>query len=279
MNMDITTVIREEIKSLFENLEIYTIPELIQMLRRKGEPEANLPILQDILWDEYKKGGDDAVVKAYAEMSGVEIEALRNGRYVFHNLTGGGRSQLEAVQVLQEVGEGTMTPYSYDVHNEFIGADNELMTGAGFGATYTFFTDADIDYRMDFSVTPYKGNYVWVASFEAVDYDDDEVLNTGEQYRVLSTVMKIIKDFLVKTKTNTLLFDPIGAGSGDYRRMKFYMAYINKNKGSDYDVSIEGNIIVLKKTGHEVKTNRELQVSDLSEVQDNAFHTPDEMPS
>ena len=95
MNMDITTVIREEIKSLFENLEIYTIPELIQMLRRKGEPEANLPILQDILWDEYKKGGDDAVVKAYAEMSGVEIEALRNGRYVFHNLTGGGNPMLE----------------------------------------------------------------------------------------------------------------------------------------------------------------------------------------
>lgn len=95
MYMNVLAVINEEVKKLFENLEVYTIPELAQALSTHGHAPENIKILEKMLFDAYKRGGDPAVVDAYAEMAGVEIEALRNGRYVFHNLTGGGEPMLE----------------------------------------------------------------------------------------------------------------------------------------------------------------------------------------
>ena len=100
--MDIKAVINEEVKSLFENLEIYSIPQLAQILANVKQQYQNaVPYLEKMLFDEYKKNGDAGVEKVYAKMSGVEIEALRNGRYVFGRTGGGGQPQLEAVQNLQ----------------------------------------------------------------------------------------------------------------------------------------------------------------------------------
>lgn len=96
--MNIKKIIIEEAKELFENLQIYTIPQLAQMLSRMGFPEKNLQIFQKMLLDAYKQGGDDAVVNMYQEISGVQIEALRNGRYVFSSVGGGGEPQLQEIE-------------------------------------------------------------------------------------------------------------------------------------------------------------------------------------
>ena len=102
LSEDIVEIINEEVKSLFENLEVYTIPQLAQMLSNVKQQYQNaVPYLEKMLFDEYKKNGDAGVEKMYAKMSGVEIEALRNGRYVFGRTGGGGQPQLEEVQNLQ----------------------------------------------------------------------------------------------------------------------------------------------------------------------------------
>ena len=96
---DILIIINEEVKKLFENLEVYTIPELAALMGSRMKHDANtVQIYTKMLWDAYKRGGDQAVVKMYTEIAGVEIEALRNGRYVFANLSGGGEDMLQELQ-------------------------------------------------------------------------------------------------------------------------------------------------------------------------------------
>jgi len=83
--MNIKTIIREEIQRFFEQ-QMYGIPELVNILKKQGYDEENILILKDILLKAYRQGGDPAVIEKYAEMSGVEIEAIRKGRYMFANL-------------------------------------------------------------------------------------------------------------------------------------------------------------------------------------------------
>jgi len=97
--MDIKSIINEELKTLFENLEVYTIPQLAQLMNtRMQHPESSTRIYQRMLQDAYRKGGDQAVIDMYTKLAGVQIEALRNGRYVFASLSGGGENQLEEVE-------------------------------------------------------------------------------------------------------------------------------------------------------------------------------------
>ena len=96
--MDIKSVITEELKTLFENLEVYTIPQLAQLLTRMGHPQESIPVFQKMLLDAYRQKGDAGVVDMYTQIAGVQIEALRNGRYVFANLSGGGEDMLEEIQ-------------------------------------------------------------------------------------------------------------------------------------------------------------------------------------
>lgn len=83
--MDIKTIINEEVKRLFEQ-DVYTIPELSKLLSRQGHDPYAIEILQRHLFDKFKEEGDQGVINTYGEITGVEIQALRNGRYVFANL-------------------------------------------------------------------------------------------------------------------------------------------------------------------------------------------------
>ena len=77
----INEVVLDEIQQ-----HVYTIPQLGQTLKTHGHSDQNIEILTQMLLRAYKKGGDQAVIDAYKEMAGVEIEALRNGRYMFATL-------------------------------------------------------------------------------------------------------------------------------------------------------------------------------------------------
>ena len=83
--MDIITVIREELQ-LRENEFGKTIPELAQTFKSLGYPDDNIPVIQQILLDAYRKDGDQGVTRIYEEMTGVQIQVLRRGRYVFAGL-------------------------------------------------------------------------------------------------------------------------------------------------------------------------------------------------
>ena len=91
--MRLKEIISEELNKLFENLQTYTIHDLAQMLMRLPDMvNSTVEIIEKMLYREYQKGGDQAVINIYQHFAGVEIEALRPGRYVFDTLTGGGRT-------------------------------------------------------------------------------------------------------------------------------------------------------------------------------------------
>ena len=83
--MDIKTIIAEEVQRLFEQ-KAYRIQDLAQLLANQGYDEQGVGYLAKMLLDAYKQGGDQAVIDRYAEMAGVQIEAVSKGRYMFANL-------------------------------------------------------------------------------------------------------------------------------------------------------------------------------------------------
>ena len=96
--MDILTIITEEVQRLYEQQQqIFTIPDLAKALSVHGHDAQNQQILAKMLFDKYRSGGDQAVIDMYGKMSGVEIQALRNGRYMFANLSGGGEPMLQEI--------------------------------------------------------------------------------------------------------------------------------------------------------------------------------------
>lgn len=78
---DINKVIREEIQKFS-----YTIPDLAELLERIGYNKEMQKNITNMLLQAYRQGGDDAVINMYKDIAGIEIQALRNGRYVFANL-------------------------------------------------------------------------------------------------------------------------------------------------------------------------------------------------
>ena len=84
--MNILAIITEEVRRLFEQKQ-YSIPELAGLMdTRMKHGKQTADIYLKMLQDAYKQGGDQAVVDMYTKLSGVQIEAIRNGRYMFANL-------------------------------------------------------------------------------------------------------------------------------------------------------------------------------------------------
>jgi hypothetical protein len=99
MKKKIHTIIKEELQSLLdpnhqisympqgyehnildENQSVMGIPELAEMASRLGvDHSAILSILQD----QFRKRGDEGIVEMFKEMTGVAIETIRHGKYVF----------------------------------------------------------------------------------------------------------------------------------------------------------------------------------------------------
>ena len=256
MNMDIKAVINEEVKKLFENLEVYTIPQLAQMLANvKLQYQNSIPFLEKILWDEYKKNGDAGVEKAYAKMSGVEIESLRNGRYVFANLGGGSQPHY---QTIRETLQGTNVKEKQDVLRHYIdilkatdGDNHELAI------TYFIILINFLDIEQQFSAEVQQAG---------------KQLNANLNVEPLEDVDAVYKKFLElydnhsKVRFAVETFDsvePIRIYLQDHPEV-----YKELSEGVSEDLfeSIE----------RELKDV--LQRGDIDEVEDNANHMPDEMP-
>lgn len=59
--------------------QVLGIAELAEMASRTGYDEH---ILLDILQDAFKKGGDREVIKMFREMTDLDLEVIRHGKYV-----------------------------------------------------------------------------------------------------------------------------------------------------------------------------------------------------
>ena len=143
--------------------------------------------------------------------------------------------------ILNEIGDSSAKPFNF------------LLTVSGKNEyQYMFLTkEKQIPYYVIFKYV--SKSDVWDISFSTIgSKNGDEVINSGEMYSVMATIVKIIKDFISKKNPEKLQYSPAKNFDTDLRRAKLYDVYLKKNLNG-WDVSKSGDYVVL--TNPNVKTN------------------------
>ena len=135
---------------------------------------------------------------------------------------------------IHEVGEGSAKTYDWEL----------LQTNPG-DYTYGFTTDSGVEYEVNLVVLNYEddetgefinGLEIGFSAGEKDEYKSDiEVINKGEVFRVMATIVEIIQ-FAIKLvpdfkPTNAIIYNPArkkGEGATGNQRDKLYQAYIKK---------------------------------------------------
>ena len=144
-------------------------------------------------------------------------------------------------KILNEIGDSSAKPFNF------------LLTVSGKNEyQYMFLTkEKQIPYYVIFKYV--SKSDVWDISFSTIgSKNGDEVINSGEMYSVMATIVKIIKDFINKKNPEKLQYSPAKNFDTDLRRAKLYDVYLKKNL-NDWDVSKSGDYVDL--TNPNVKTN------------------------
>ena len=223
--MDIKAIINEEIKKF-----AYSIPDLADTLVSQGYDK---DVLIKLFQNYYQKQGDAGVIRAYEDLTGVQIEALRNGRYVFANLVdpqGLYEMGFATFDMLKEVGEGTSQPYDWYEANPIEG-----------NLEYFFRTEDEDIYEVQMQDL---GNY-WNVDFKTKTGNFEDVLNKGRFWRVMATLGEIVRDFLIKTNPELIRVSPAKNKRSDFRRQNIYRQYFEKQLPSNYEVSVSGDYLYI----------------------------------
>ena len=158
-------------------------------------------------------------------LNDIEAEANLKGTMTFRNWT----------DSLNEVGDATQKPYNW---NRTISKDPD--DGLIEGVDYRFTTDLDTNYVAFFQMV---GPMEYEFGFNIPGGNQAQVSNKGELFRVMATMVAIMKDFmdLMGNDWSEISFsgskDP--SRSEDNRRDKLYMAYIKKNLPSTVNVGVD----------------------------------------
>lgn len=148
---------------------------------------------------------------------------------------------IKLADILLEVGEASITPSPYTVVTNI---PTELKME---------FTVGDIKYFLrinSYSQAIDKTNRIetdfGVAGTETHQWSKNT--NKGDQYKVMATVVKILKDFVENhPKVDTIIYTPAKTkGPEDRGREILYKAYVNKQI-PDWSYSTLGDTVVLRK--------------------------------
>jgi hypothetical protein len=140
--------------------------------------------------------------------------------------------------LLLEIGEATAEPFKF-----VKSSSNEKQT------SYSFKTDSNLEYVAEFDLIDYaavQGNtYEFSFKTESGGYTD--TTNKGEIARIMSTLVKILLDFINANKLKFhIMIDPAKVDEKDNRRGKLYQLYVKKNLPSGYNFKIvDGDNILL----------------------------------
>ncbi len=135
---------------------------------------------------------------------------------------------MKLIDLLKEVGEATAKPYDWRQTSD----EEEYKE-------YTFQTDSGLYYQLDIDIKEQDQERDTAAvGFGVVKSNDDdqyfkdydETPSRGELYKVMSTVVSILKDFIKKNKeVKYLHFTTNKVGSGETKRLGLYKQYIKKH--------------------------------------------------
>jgi hypothetical protein len=147
--------------------------------------------------------------------------------------------------ILKEVGEATTTPYKWKKAS----TKEDVVY-------FTFTTDQGSIYKVALDNYVYEDFYDNNKEYPAIEvsfgikengaYSPSTVTNKGEMYRVMSTIVDIIKDYLNRNKMiKAIIYQPLKKeGEKGFKRNDLYMAYIKKQiPGATFEDSY-GSVIV-----------------------------------
>ena len=148
------------------------------------------------------------------------------------------------MKTINEIGEG-VTPYKFSIGEE-----------TQHGMEYNFTTEGGDDYLVQFTILGYDGIDGWDVSFysrsKETDFMSDDETNKGEQFKIISTVMAVIGDFL-KENPNCKRISFVSKdkdGQKTNQRDLLYRAYIQKNihkfNGWDFKIEDDKNVMFKK---------------------------------
>jgi hypothetical protein len=121
---------------------------------------------------------------------------------------------MKLLDILLEIGEANLKPYKYSL---------ELKNSSR--TKYTFTTDSKLEY----TVNMYKVADEIIIDYKVKTGSHEDITNKGEQYRIMSTVVACIKEYLSKNpKITKLSFAPSKSKETDNRRFRMYAAYVQK---------------------------------------------------
>ncbi|MDA3780198.1 MAG: hypothetical protein PF487_08305 [Bacteroidales bacterium] len=137
---------------------------------------------------------------------------------------------------LNEIGEANHQPYDFKYEN------------TSFNEVHYYFSTEMYDYDVPIINNDVRAG-TWELQFGPIGGTTDEVTNEGKQFEILSTIIKIIYDFVDKHKPNVLSFKPSKDKNrvDDKRRFNFYMAYIKKHNKPEYLVREYGDYIIIER--------------------------------
>lgn len=143
-------------------------------------------------------------------------------------------------EMVNEIGDANIKPYPYKL-DKTVEIGHEGEPGHSFVLTYKFQTNNGTIYDVRFGLG--DNEYLGV-DFKANDTWD--VVNTGEIFKVMSTIITIAKEVLSKNPQVTkLVFSPTKKDSNDNSRHNLYMAFIKKQlPGKKVEVDSEGGVTV-----------------------------------
>ena len=137
----------------------------------------------------------------------------------------------DELESLLEYGDASLPPYPFKFEN--ISYDE---------VNYHFDTEDGDEYVVMFNLSD-RVKRIWELQFGISGGKPDDVLNKGRREKVMSTIVKIVIDFVDRLKPNYIKFEPSKNtdyeethGKLDNRRYDMYMAYIKNNMRPDYIV-------------------------------------------
>lgn len=139
---------------------------------------------------------------------------------------------IQKKQGLDEVGEGSATPYEW---HESFPVDGNIE--------YGFSTEDRDIYEIQMQDI---GNY-WNIDFKTRNGEFEDVVNKGRFFAVMATIGQIIKDFLDKVKPEIVRISPAKNSNADQRRLNIYKRYFEKQLPRDYEVLADGKYIYIQK--------------------------------
>ena len=136
--------------------------------------------------------------------------------------------------LLLEVGESSARSFDYEKEME-----SQMAT------IYSFITDSGVEYELEASrVSPELDHIVQIVF--SVDGSVETVVNRGELFRVMATVMQITREVLDENpEFRVIAIEPSKNSPNDLRRQRLYLAYI-KNEWPDAIVKRKGDEIYVK---------------------------------